>query len=67
MYYRKLLWGVFYYMMLLVLWEVTVGHIAYGRLHIREYVFPDVTSICNIIMLAIQVILSGMTLELNVK
>jgi hypothetical protein len=22
--------------------EVTVGHTAYGRLHITEYVFPDV-------------------------
>jgi hypothetical protein len=27
-----------------VLWEVTVGHIASGRLHITEYVFADETS-----------------------
>jgi len=39
--YRKQLWSVFHYVVLSVLWEVTVGHIAYGRLHVREYVSPD--------------------------
>jgi len=40
--YRKQLWGVFHFLVLSVLWEVTVGHIAYGSLHVREYVFPDI-------------------------
>jgi len=39
--YRKQLWGVFHYVVLLVLREVMVGHIAYGRLHVKENVFPD--------------------------
>ena len=42
MHYRKQLWGVFRYVVLSVLREVTVGHIASGRLHVTEYVFPDV-------------------------
>jgi hypothetical protein len=40
--YRKHLWGVEYYLVLLVLRAVTVGHIAYGRLHVTEYAFADV-------------------------
>jgi len=40
--YRKQLWGVLHDVVLSVLREVMVGHIAYGRLHITEYVFPDV-------------------------
>jgi hypothetical protein len=39
--YRKQLWGVFHYVVLSVLREVTVGHISSGRLHVTEYVFPD--------------------------
>jgi len=39
--YRKKLFGFLHYLVLLVLREVTVGHIAYGRLHVSEYVFPD--------------------------
>jgi hypothetical protein len=39
--YRKQLWGVFHYVVLSVLQEVTVGYIACGRLHMSEYVFPD--------------------------
>jgi len=39
--YQKQLWGNLHYLVLLVLQEVTVGHIACGRLHITEYVFPD--------------------------
>jgi len=42
--YRKQLWDVLHYLVLLVLREVTVGDRAYGRLHITEYVFPDVVS-----------------------
>jgi len=34
--------GVFHFLVLSVLREVTVGHIAYGRLHVTEYVFPDI-------------------------
>ena len=40
--YRKRLWGVLLYLVLSVLREVMAGHIAYGRLHVTEYVFPDV-------------------------
>ena len=40
--YRKQLWGVFHYVVLSVLQEVTVGHIACRRLHVTENVFPDV-------------------------
>jgi hypothetical protein len=40
--YCKQLWGLFQFSVLLVLWDVTVGPIAYVRLHITEYVFPDV-------------------------
>jgi len=39
--YRKQLWGVCHYVVLSLLWEVTVGHRASGRLHVTEYVFPD--------------------------
>jgi hypothetical protein len=39
--YQKQLWGVFHFLVLSVLREITVGHIAYGRLHVAEYVFPD--------------------------
>jgi hypothetical protein len=39
---RKQLWGVVYYLVLLVLREVTVGHIACGRLHVTKFVFPDI-------------------------
>jgi hypothetical protein len=42
MYYPKHLWCVFHEVVLSVLWEVTVGDIAYYRLHMTEYVFPDV-------------------------
>jgi hypothetical protein len=42
-YYGKLLWGIMHYAVLSVLPKVTVGHIACGRLHVTEYVFPDVT------------------------
>jgi len=45
--YRKQLWGVFHYVVLSVLREVTVGHIAYGRLHVTENVFPDVDNVMN--------------------
>jgi len=38
------LWGVFQYLVLSVLQEVMVGHIAYGILHITEYVFPDMNA-----------------------
>jgi len=41
--YWKQLWGVLHDLVLSVLREVMVGHIAYGRLHITEYVFPDVS------------------------
>jgi hypothetical protein len=40
--YREHLMGVLHDLVLLVLREVTVGHIACGRLHVTEYVFPDV-------------------------
>jgi len=40
--YMKWLWGSLHYLVLLVLQEVTVGHMAYGRLHLTEYLFPDV-------------------------
>jgi hypothetical protein len=39
--YLKQLWGVFHDVVLSVLPEVTVGQIAYGRLHITEYVFTE--------------------------
>jgi len=39
--YRKHLWGGFHYVVLSVLRELTVGHIASGRLHVTENVFPD--------------------------
>jgi len=39
--YCKQLWGVCHYLVLSVLREVTVGYIAFGRLHVNEYVFPD--------------------------
>jgi len=42
MHYRKQPWGVFHYVVLSVLREVMVGHIARGRLHVTEYVFPDI-------------------------
>jgi hypothetical protein len=42
--YRKHLWGVFHYVVLSALREVTVGYIACGRLHVAKYVFPDVLS-----------------------
>jgi len=40
---RKWLWGSLYYLVLLVLQEVTVGYMACGRLHVTEYHFPDVS------------------------
>jgi hypothetical protein len=40
--YQKQLWGVLHYLVLPVLWVVTVEHIECGRLHIAEYIFPDV-------------------------
>jgi hypothetical protein len=40
--YQKQLWGVFHYLVLSVLQEVTVGHIVYGRLHVTEYVLRDI-------------------------
>jgi len=40
--YRKQLWVVLYYLVISVLQEVTVGHVAYGRLHVIEYLFPDI-------------------------
>ena len=40
--YRKQLWGVFHYVVLSVLRELTVGHIASGGLHVIENVLPDV-------------------------
>jgi hypothetical protein len=40
MYYPKQLLGVFHYVVFSVLWEVTVGDISYGRLHLTEHVFP---------------------------
>jgi hypothetical protein len=40
--YWKQLGGILHYLMLLVLWEVAVGRIAYGRFHVIEYVFPDI-------------------------
>jgi hypothetical protein len=40
--YRKQLWCVFDYVVLLVLRKVTVDHIVCGRLHMKEYAFPDV-------------------------
>jgi hypothetical protein len=41
----KQLWGIFHYLVLLELQEVSVSHIACGRLHVTEYVFPDETSL----------------------
>jgi len=43
--YRKQLWGVFHYVVLSVLRDVTVGHIACGRLHVTENVFPDAMNV----------------------
>ena len=43
--YWKMLWGVLHYLVLSVLQEVMVGHIAYGRSHVTEYVFPD--AVCD--------------------
>jgi hypothetical protein len=34
------LWGSIFYLVLSVLWEVTVGHTAYNRLYISEYDLP---------------------------
>jgi len=45
--YPKQCWGVLHYLVLLVLWEVMVGHIACGRLHITQYVFPDMPQQCD--------------------
>jgi len=39
--YRNRLWVVIHYAVLWVLWEVMVGHMTCGRLHMTEYVFPD--------------------------
>jgi len=41
MHYRKQHWGVFLYVVLSVLREVTVGYIVCGRLHVTENVSPD--------------------------
>jgi hypothetical protein len=38
---RKQLWVVEQYLVSLMLQEITVGHIARGRLHVTEFVFPD--------------------------
>jgi hypothetical protein len=35
------LWGVMHYLVLWVLQEVEVGYIAYGGLHVTEYVIPN--------------------------
>jgi len=40
--YQKQLCGILYNLVLSVLWEVMVGHIACRGLHVTEYVFPDV-------------------------
>jgi len=53
--YRKQLWAVFNHVVLLVVQEVTVGHIACGRLHVTEYVFLDVimffcTTLCHALL-----------------
>jgi len=40
--YQKQLRGVLHGLVLSVLWEVTVGHRAYGRWHVTEYVLPDI-------------------------
>jgi hypothetical protein len=56
---RKQLLGVVYYLVLLVLREVTVGHIACGRLHVTKYVFPDGTDS------SISDMLSSMLLQLT--
>jgi len=45
--YRKQLWGVFHYVVLSVLQEHMVGHIASGRLHVTENVFPDVLTLAG--------------------
>jgi len=37
--YKKWLWGSLYYLVISVLQEVTVGHMAYGRLHVTEHAF----------------------------
>jgi len=42
--YGKQLWGVFHYLELSVLREVTLGHIASGRLLVTEYVFSNDSS-----------------------
>jgi len=39
--YQKQLWGVLQYLVVSVLWEITVGYLAYGILHVTEYAFPD--------------------------
>jgi len=39
--YREWLRGSLYCLVLSVLWEVTVGYIAYDRLHITEYCVPE--------------------------
>ena len=39
--FQNQLWGVFDYVVLSMLLEVMVGHIASARLHMTEYVFPD--------------------------
>ena len=39
--YRKWLWGRLYDLVILVLQKVTVRHMAYGGLYVKEYLFPD--------------------------
>ena len=52
----KQLWGVLHYLVLLVLWEITVGHIAYDRLYIAEYVFPDIHQENTIVSIPIPIV-----------
>ena len=34
--YRQWVWGSWYHVVLSVLWDVTVGHMAYGRLPVTK-------------------------------
>jgi len=59
--YQKQLCGVFHYVVLSVLREVTLAHIGCGRLHVTENVFPDVynpmvdeCTSCNVVKIDIQ-------------
>jgi hypothetical protein len=45
--YRKWLRGSLYCLVLLVLQEFTVGYMVYDRLHVTEYMFPEIVWECK--------------------